>query len=72
MKLECQISTLQKYFEINSTGCPRKNVPLEEGRTCAKETFFWDTWYFSFSSYSSVKNVHFSQFNKKMADPDIC
>ena len=42
MKLECQISTLQlqKYFEINSTGCPRKNVPLEEGRTYAKGTFF--------------------------------
>ena len=27
------------------TGCPRKNVPLGEGQTSPKETFFWDTWY---------------------------
>ena len=33
----------RKYQNVNlnqSTGCPRKNVLLEEGRTSAKGTFF--------------------------------
>ena len=31
--------------QMKYTGCPRKNVPLGEGQTSPKGTFFWDTWY---------------------------
>ena len=38
--------TNQNELSFNpSTGCPRKNVPLGEGQTSPKGTFFWDTWY---------------------------
>ena len=31
---------------IQCTGCPKKNIPLGEGQTSPKGTFFfWDTWY---------------------------